>query len=141
MPVLPLVGLPAGAAWPFLVGSVVLHLAYNLLLLRSYQLGDFGQTYPLARGTAPLVVALVGVTVVGQPLVLREAAGIVTISAGLVVLVLGRGSLRAGRPAVVAALMTGVAIATYTVLDGVGVRQRRRHPRLHRLALRAPGPA
>jgi drug/metabolite transporter (DMT)-like permease len=123
VPVLPLAGLPARAAWPFLLGSVVLHLAYNLLLLRSYQLGDFGQTYPLARGTAPLVVAVVAVTVVGQPLVLREAAGIVTICAGLVVLVLGRGSLRAGRPAVVAAVVTGVAIATYTVLDGVGVRR------------------
>jgi drug/metabolite transporter (DMT)-like permease len=123
IPFLPFVGVPAGDAWPFLVGSVVLHAAYNLLLLRSYELGDFGQTYPLARGTAPLVVAVVAVTVVGQPLDLREALGVLTISGGLLVLVLGRGSLRAGRPAVVAALLTGLAIATYTVLDGVGVRR------------------
>lgn len=123
LPLLPVVGVPAAAAWPFLVGSVVLHAAYNLLLLRSYQLGDFGQTYPLARGTAPLVVAVVGVTVVGQPLGLREACGVLAISGGLLVLVLGGGgSLRAGRPAVVAALLTGLSIATYTVLDGVGVR-------------------
>jgi len=123
IPFLPFVGLPAGAAWPFLVGSVVLHAAYNLLLLRSYQLGDFGQTYPLARGTAPLVVAVVGVALVGQHLSLVEALGVVTISVGLVVLVLGRGSFHAGRPAVLAALTTGLAIATYTVLDGVGVRR------------------
>ncbi len=123
IPFLPFTGLPAAAAWPFLLGSVVLHAAYNLLLLRSYQLGDFGQTYPLARGTAPLVVAVVSVTVVGQPLGLREAVGVLTVSAGLLVLVLGRGRFRAGRPAVAAALLTGLAIASYTVLDGVGVRR------------------
>ena len=123
LPFLPLVGLPAAAAWPFLLGSVTVHLCYNLLLLRSYQLGDFGQTYPLARGTAPLVVALVAATVVGQPLDARDLAGVLTVSAGLVVLVLGRGSFSASRPAVVAALATGLAIATYTVLDGVGVRR------------------
>jgi len=122
IPFLPFVGLPAAAAWPFLLGSVGMHAAYNLLLLRSYQLGDFSQTYPLARGTAPLVVAVVGVTVVGQSLDAREVAGVLAISAGLLVLVLGRASLRAGRPAVLAALTTGLAIATYTVLDGVGVR-------------------
>jgi drug/metabolite transporter (DMT)-like permease len=120
---LPWVGLPEPSAWPFVVGSVLVHLAYNLLLLRSYQLGDFGQTYPLARGTAPLVVAVVGVAVVGQHLSLVEALGVVTISCGLVVLVLGRGSFHATRPAVVAALTTGIAIATYTVIDGVGVRR------------------
>jgi drug/metabolite transporter (DMT)-like permease len=122
LPFLPLVGVPDAAAWPYLLGSVLVHVAYNLLLLRSYQLGDFGQTYPLARGTAPLVVAVVGATLVGQRLDLREGLGVLTISAGLVVLVLGRGSFTASRPAVTAALMTGLSIATYTVLDGVGVR-------------------
>jgi drug/metabolite transporter (DMT)-like permease len=119
---LPFAGVPAAAAWPYLLGSVLVHVAYNLLLLKSYELGDFGQTYPLARGTAPLLVALASVTVVGQALDVREGAGVLTVSAGLVVLVLGRGSLHADRKAVVAAVSTGVAIATYTVLDGVGVR-------------------
>jgi drug/metabolite transporter (DMT)-like permease len=123
LPFLPWLGLPAARAWPFLLGSVLVHLVYNLFLLRSYQLGDFGQTYPLARGTAPLVVALVSVTVVGQRLGLGEVAGILAISAGLAVLVLGQGSFRAGRPAVLAAVTTGLAIATYTVLDGLGVRR------------------
>jgi drug/metabolite transporter (DMT)-like permease len=122
IPALPFVGLPAAAAWPYLLGSVLVHLVYNLLLLRSYELGDFSQTYPLARGTAPLVVAVVGVTVVGQSLDLREVLGVLAISAGLAVLVIGRGGFRAGRPAVLAAFLTGLAIATYTVLDGVGVR-------------------
>ena len=123
LPWLPFAGLPAAAAWPFLLGSVLVHLAYNLLLLRSYQLGDFNQVYPVARGTAPLLVALVGATVVGQRLDASEVAGVVTVSVGLLVLVRGRGSFSASRPAVAAALLTGVAIATYTVLDGVGVRR------------------
>jgi drug/metabolite transporter (DMT)-like permease len=120
---LPWVGLPERTAWPFVAGSVLVHLAYNLLLLRSYQLGDFGQTYPLARGTAPLVVALVGSVVVGQHLRLGEGLGVLTVSVGLVVLVVGRGAFHASRPAVVAALLTGLSIATYTVIDGVGVRR------------------
>jgi drug/metabolite transporter (DMT)-like permease len=123
LPLLPFLEVPAADAWPFLVGSVGVHLAYNLLLLRSYQLGDFGQTYPLARGTAPLLVALVSVTVVGDRLDAHSLAGILAISAGLATLVLGGGGLRAGRPAVQAAMLTGLAIATYTVLDGVGVRR------------------
>ena len=51
---------PSRASWWFLAGSVVLHVAYNLLLMRSYRLGDFGQVYPLARGTSPWLVAIVG---------------------------------------------------------------------------------
>jgi drug/metabolite transporter (DMT)-like permease len=69
------------------------------------------------------VVAVVGVAVVGQQLTLGQALGVVTVSVGLVVLVLGRGAFTASRPAVLAALLTGLSIATYTVIDGVGVRR------------------
>ena len=54
-----LLALPAGPSWPFLLASVAVHGAYNLLLMRSYRLGEFNQVYPLARGTSPLVVAVV----------------------------------------------------------------------------------
>ena len=50
--------LPDAAAWPFIFGSGALHVAYMLLLLRSYGLGDFAQMYPIARGTSPLLVAV-----------------------------------------------------------------------------------
>jgi len=119
----PWVAVPLGGAWPYLLGSVALHSVYNLLLMRSYQLGDFNQMYPLARGTSPLVVAIVAVTVVGQSLHADQAAGVVIISAGLAVLVFSGGGVTcAGRPAITAAILTGLCIATYTVLDGVGVR-------------------
>ena len=115
--------LPSRASWWFLVGSVVLHVAYNLLLMRSYRLGDFGQVYPLARGTSPWLVAIAGVVLVGEELSFLQVLGVAVISAGLCTLVFAGGvPTRAARPAIAAALLTGVVIASYTTLDGLGVR-------------------
>lgn len=114
---------PASASWPFLAGSVVLHVAYNLLLMRCYRLGEFGQVYPLARGTSPWLVALAGSVFVGEQLSFVRLVGVVVISVGLGSLVLVGGvPTRAARPAIAAALLTGVVIAAYTTLDGLGVR-------------------
>ena len=54
----PFTALPKAAAWPYLATSALIHLAYTLLLMKSFRLGDFGQAYPIARGTAPLVVTV-----------------------------------------------------------------------------------
>ena len=129
------VGLPAPRAWPFIVVSAVLEVLYFLALLQAYRLGEFGQMYPIARGTSPWVVALVATTVLGQPLAPAELVGVLVISAGLIGLAFassdGRSaSSRAGGlpgraqvPALAAALGTGVLIASYTIVDGVGVRR------------------
>ena len=117
-------GLPAPGAWPYIVASAVLHIAYNLMLLASYQLGEFSQTYPLARGTAPLLVALASVLLLHRPLAAQDLAGIIAVSAGLIGLVLAGGLPgRKDVPAVAAALATGLLIALYTVVDGIGVTQ------------------
>lgn len=109
-------------AWPYVIASAVLHVAYNLLLLASYQLGDFGQAYPLARGTAPWLVALASIVLLGRELPVRELAGVLVVSGGLIALVLAGGRLgRSRTPAFAAAVATGVMIAGYTVVDGVGV--------------------
>ena len=115
-------GPPPAGAWPFIVASAALHVAYNLLLLASYQLGEFSQMYPLARGTSPWVVALVSVTVLGRHLPITELAGVLLVSGGLIALVLigGRPS-RKDLPALAAAVLTGLMIAAYTVIDGLGV--------------------
>jgi drug/metabolite transporter (DMT)-like permease len=121
--IVPFVTAPAAAAWPYLVGAALVQTLYNLFLLHSYEIGDFSQTYPLARGTSPLVVAIIAVTIVGQPLHLNQGVGVLIITAGLACLVFGGGRLtHAASPAVRAAILTGLTIATYTVLDGVGVR-------------------
>lgn len=120
---IPFTPLPAAAAWPFLITSAATHALYSLLLLRSYRLGDFGQTYPIARGTSPLVVGIVAVTVVGQPLPPWHVLGLIAVCAGLASVAFGgAGMLHAHRPGVLAAVTTGLSIAGYTVLDGVGVR-------------------
>ena len=114
---------PAAASWGFLAASAALHVAYNLLLMRCYRLGEFGQVYPLARGTSPWLVAVGAAVFVGEQLPPVRLAGVVVISLGLGLLVLAGGvPTRAARPALVAAVLTGVVIASYTTLDGLGVR-------------------
>ena len=54
---LPIVGLPALAAWPWIGASVVIHLFYFAALIEAYRTGDLGQVYPIARGAAPLMTA------------------------------------------------------------------------------------
>ncbi|PBC75614.1 EamA-like transporter family protein [Streptomyces sp. TLI_235] len=119
-----LVPLPDPAAWPFIAASTALQVGYQLLLLQAYRLGDFGQMYPIARGTSPLVVALLSVTVLGRPLPAGQAAGVLVISLGLAGLAFAGGPPgRAQLPAIAAALGTGLLIAGYTVVDGTGVRR------------------
>lgn len=114
---------PARASWGFVALSVVLHAGYKVLLLESYRFGDLSQVYPLARGTAPLLVAAFAGLVVGERLEPTQVAGLAGVCGGLVLLLeVGRADLRRG-PAVGLALATGVVIAAYTVVDGLGVRR------------------
>ncbi len=120
---MPFVPVPAAGAWPYLITSAVIHLAYYVLLMKSFRLGDFGQAYPIARGTAPLVVTLLAAVFAHEVPDGWAAAGIALSCAGLTGVALW--GLRGRRPhwaAVNAALATGVTIAAYTVVDGLGVR-------------------
>ncbi|GIF48766.1 hypothetical protein DFJ67_3670 [Asanoa ferruginea] len=114
---------PAGGSWGWLIASVVIHVLYNLGLLAAYRLGDFNQTYPLARGLGPVVVAVVAATALDEPLATLPAVGVLVIAAAIGVLGLTPWRrVRANRPAVLAAVFTGLTIATYTLTDGIGVR-------------------
>jgi drug/metabolite transporter (DMT)-like permease len=120
--VVAITGLPPAGSWVYIVASAIVHIAYQMLLLASYQLGEFSQVYPLARGTSPWVVALISVFVLGRELPAVELAGVLVVSAGLMSLVfIGGRPSRAQLPALVAAFGTGLMIATYTVIDGLGV--------------------
>ncbi|WP_067972072.1 EamA family transporter [Nocardiopsis trehalosi] len=116
-------GVPDRAAWPALAASAVLHVGYMGFLMLSYRLGDFGQVYPLARGTSPWLVALGAALLLGEVPTPVHLCGVLLVSAGLTALVFASGRPgRAQLPALAAALTTGVLIAAYTVVDGVGVR-------------------
>ncbi|WP_329121494.1 DMT family transporter [Streptomyces sp. NBC_01465] len=119
----PFVPFPHAGAWPYLIGSAALHVAYMLLLMRSFTLGDFGQMYPIARGTAPLVVTVLAAVFVHEVPDAWQLAGVAVASAGLVGVALwGMKGSRPHWPALIAALATGLAIASYTTVDGMGVR-------------------
>ena len=121
---LPVVGLPAGAAWPWCAASVLIHLVYFAALIESYRAGDMGQVYPIARGSAPLMTAVVTTTLVGERLGLASWGGIILLVAGVMLLSLrgGRDLTRLDRKAVGFALFTAVTICAYSVVDGVGAR-------------------
>ena len=120
VPLVIVVAAPRAASWPYLLGSVAIHVFYNLLLMRCYRYGEFGQVYPLARGVSPLVVTILAAVFVGEHLALPQLAGVGVVSGGLAALVFaGR---RPGRAALLAAIGTGLTIAAYTTVDGVGVR-------------------
>jgi len=111
---------PRPDCWPYLAASIVIHVFYNLLLMQCYRLGEFGQVYPLARGTSPLVVTILAAIFVHEHLALPQIAGVLVVSGGLATLVVaGR---RPSRAAFLAAIGTGLTIAAYTTVDGVGVR-------------------
>jgi drug/metabolite transporter (DMT)-like permease len=124
IPVVCVSRMPHAACWPYLLASVAIHVLYNLLLMRCYRLGEFGQVYPLARGTSPLVVTVLALVFVHERPSALELAGIAVVSAGLGSLVLagGRKTALRDRAALLAAVGTGLTIAAYTTVDGVGVR-------------------
>jgi drug/metabolite transporter (DMT)-like permease len=115
------VPLPTGSAWVCIALSAALHIVYNLLLLQNYRMSDFASAYPIARGISPLLVTLGGFLLMHQRPNAWVIAGVAMISAGIVFLSTGKG--KAGRFATLSALATGGIIATYTVVDGMGVRR------------------
>lgn len=122
--VLSLTGLPAPVAIWFAIASAAIHVGYDLALMNSYRLGAFNQTYPIARGTSPLIVAVGAYFLAGEHLSAVALTGILTLAAGLAGLALSAGRLtRQDAPAVGAAVLTGLTIAAYTLVDGIGVRR------------------
>lgn len=113
--------LPHGRAVPFLIASAAMHGVYNLLLLACYREGDFNQVYPVARGLAPPTVAVGAALFVGERITSAQAAGLGVVTLGMAAIAAGQHET--SRRALRFAALTGLAIATYTVLDGVGVRR------------------
>lgn len=115
--------LPGPEAWPFLGVTVVLHVCYQLFLIRAYDHGDLAQVYPLARGTAPLLVTIAAWVFVGERLGPLTLAGVLVLVAGIMSLALKGGRrITDDSRAVAYSLATAAFIASYTVVDGLGAR-------------------
>lgn len=115
------VPLPHLTAWPYLVAGTLLHLVYQITLMAAYRWGDLSHVYPLARGTAPLVVTLVSVTWLHKALSPLELLAIALIVVGLFSQIRFRRDAAAYK-AVLLSLFTGLVIAGYTLIDGLGAR-------------------
>ena len=121
IPLVALLGWPSAAAWPYILASIVIHVGYYTALSGAYKHGDLGLTYPLMRGSAPLLVALSSSLVLGESLSPLAWVGVLGISAGVLTLGLSPHAFDAPR-AVWFALANAVIIALYTIADGLGVR-------------------
>jgi uncharacterized membrane protein len=111
---------PNAASWPYVIASALLHTGYNLSLVRTYRTGDLGQTYPISRGSSPVLVSVGAMVFAHEAVSLVSGLGIALVSGGIVSLALQGRTVRA--EILPAALTTGVLIGAYTVVDGIGVR-------------------
>ena len=118
LPAILLVPLPAGA-WAWIGASAVIHGFYLWALVRAYQVGDLSAAYPVMRGTAPLLTALVTLGLLGEPASPQQMAGIALVGSAMFVMIWGRHLAREGLGWAIA---TGVCIAGYTIVDAHGVR-------------------
>ncbi len=115
----------AAAAWPFIITSILIHSVYYASLTAAYRHGDLSLVYPIARGAAPVLVAVAAWTFAGEALNTMEAAGVLVVSAGIMSLAWRRsaGPHDGEIKAIGFALLTGLNIALYLVADGMGVRR------------------
>jgi drug/metabolite transporter (DMT)-like permease len=119
--VLPFLALPAPASWPYLASSAVVQVLYFALVAGAYRATDMSRAYPLMRGLAPALVAVFGLALLGERLSPVAWAGVALVSSGVFAMTFaarGGGS----RTGTLLALLNAGVIASYTLIDGAGVR-------------------
>ena len=122
IPFLFVVPVPARASWPYIGASVATHVAYYYLMINAYRTGDLSLVYPLMRGVAPLITAVLGIYWLRELPAGLAWAGMLLISLGVVLLALRTADHAPSRAAVSFALANAVVIATYSIIDGTGAR-------------------
>jgi drug/metabolite transporter (DMT)-like permease len=122
MPFLLIVPLPAPASWPYIGASVAIHLAYYYLMVNAYRTGDLSLVYPLMRGVAPLLTAVLGIFWLAELPGVFTWSGIALISVGVFALAFRTVDHAPSPKAVGFALSNAAVIAVYTIVDGTGAR-------------------
>jgi phosphonate utilization associated putative membrane protein len=118
-------GLPRHEALPWLAASLVIHIGYYVTLVGAYRHGELGFAYPIMRGTAPLIVAVLSGRLIGEHLPAATWLGVAGVSGGVLLIGLtrsARGAVGTRRHALAYALANAAIIAAYTIVDGSGVR-------------------
>jgi drug/metabolite transporter (DMT)-like permease len=121
---LPFVAAPDAGSFPLLILTILIHTGYHFFLPVAYDHGDLGQVYPIARGSAPILVTAGAILLAGEQVSQLTALGTLCLAVGVMALAFDKGKItRVNRRAVLFALATGVCIASYTIADGLGARQ------------------
>ena len=119
--VIPFLELPAKESWPFIGASMILQVVYFVMVASTYRIADMSQTYPIMRGTAPLLVATASVGLLSESLSSFAWLGIAIICIGI--LSMAAAPSIGQRKGMLLALVNAAVIAGYTLIDGVGVRK------------------
>ena len=138
--------MPSATGWWFIAATIVLHIAYFSALGFAYASGELSVVYPVARGLGLAIIPVLGVTVIGESMTPLAVLGAVSILSGIIAIMLSdagplnlrsavsalahpstnmASTLRASiiaRPAIPLALLTGVVIGVYSVVDSQGVQ-------------------
>jgi len=116
------VPLPPIETVPYIVASTVIHWGYYYLLNSAYKVGDFSLVYPIARGLAPVLIALGSQIWIGETLPLLAWVGILTVSGGIMILAGGVFDGSLSPIAIVTAVGVAISVTAYSLVDGVGIR-------------------
>jgi drug/metabolite transporter (DMT)-like permease len=120
---LPWLPLPAAASLPYLIASIVIHIGYFSLVAFAYHYGDMSYAYPLMRGTAPMLTAIVASFAIAEQLSNGGKLGILLLCSGILMLTSDSWwSRKVGVTPTAIALTNAVVICMYTVVDGIGLR-------------------
>lgn len=121
---LPFFPMPSLESFFFLLLSLLFHFAYSVFLAESYRYGDFSFAYPISRGIAPLLIAVLSFIFAGEALNFFEILGVVIICLGIMsVAMTNKGNAFVeNRKSLIFSLLTGVFISCYTIVDGLGAR-------------------
>ena len=113
---------PKAESIPFIILSAILHNGYQWFLLYSYKFGDYTKVYPIARGTAPILVAIISLFFLGTVLSNFELLGIFIVSAGILSLSYFDTKTFKDQKGIIYALMTATFIMGYSITDGHGAK-------------------
>ena len=117
---LPFCKSPEPVSFIYIGISVILQVLYFFLISYIYQRCDMGTAYPLMRGSAPLITAVIGSAFLGEIMSMKAWLGILFISGGIISMVFFNNNAEHNKNWL--ALLNAVVIATYTIIDGIGVR-------------------
>ena len=114
--------IPSKESWWLLAGSVLFHLMYKTFLTFAYMRGDLSRVYPIARGTAPMIVLVISLIALSDVMLASQIFGIVLVGLGITLMAWGVFAHGEERALVPYALFAAVGTAGYSLFDGLGAR-------------------